>query len=251
MRDPGRSAGHVRVVGTLSPCKRWSSRTRVTVTTDSSASASPSTASPSTDNGARRRSISATPRRVRIYLLLLGSDWSVYTDRNAAEVAAELALCQRAQPRGIPVLGLCFGGQLVAASLGLRVAKAAIPEIGWRTLRSEDSSLCPDGPWFEYHFDRWHEEGDVRSFIANEAAPQGFVVGRTLALQFHPEVTPATVSQWLRAAPDEVAAAGGDIEAIEAETAVLSTDARERCHRLVDTFLAEIASRPALRDAPA
>jgi hypothetical protein len=80
--------------------------------------------------------------------------------------------------------------------------------------------------------------------MRNSLSPQGFVFGRTLGLQFHPEVTPATVSNWLRAAPEEVAAAGEVIESIEAETAQLADDARRRCHLLVDVFLDTVANAP-------
>jgi GMP synthase-like glutamine amidotransferase len=124
------------------------------------------------------------------------------------------------------------------------VTRAAQPEIGWRVLDSDDVSFCGTGPWFQYHFDRWSDAGPVRSFMRNAISPQAFVFGRTLGLQFHPEVTPATVSSWLRAAPHHVAAAGEDIEVIEAETARLAEDARSRCHRLVDAFLDTVATAP-------
>ncbi|HEY5272495.1 MAG TPA: gamma-glutamyl-gamma-aminobutyrate hydrolase family protein [Acidimicrobiales bacterium] len=180
-------------------------------------------------------------------VLSLGSDWSVYdasTAPSALSAAPERALVRRAARRGVPVLGICYGGQLCASALGAEVRRAEQPEIGWRLLESDDVSFCGTGPWFQYHFDRWSDGGPVRSFMRNQVSPQAFVFGRTLGLQFHPEVTPATVSTWLRAAPDDVAAAGGVIEEIEAETALLADDARLRCHRLVDAFFDTVASAP-------
>jgi GMP synthase-like glutamine amidotransferase len=174
----------------------------------------------------------------------LGSDWSVYDARDQFSAKPERALVRRAVRRGVPVLGICYGGQLCASALGAEVARAAQPEIGWLVLDSDDVSFCGTGPWFQYHFDRWSDAGPVRSFMRNAISPQAFVFGRTLGLQFHPEVTPATVSSWLRAAPHDVAAAGEDIEVIEAETVRLAEDARSRCHRLVDAFLDTVATAP-------
>ncbi len=174
----------------------------------------------------------------------LGSDWSVFDTRAQFSAEPERALVRRAARRGVPVFGICYGGQLCASALGAEVTRAAQPEIGWRVLDSDDVSFCGTGPWFQYHFDRWSDTGPVHSFMRNAVAPQAFVFGRTLGLQFHPEVTPETVSSWLRAAPHDVAAAGEEIEAIEAETAGLAEDARRRCHRLVDVFLDTVAGAP-------
>ena len=177
-------------------------------------------------------------------VLSLGSDWSVYDASTESSAEAERALVRRAARRGVPVLGICYGGQLCASALGAEVTRAAQPEIGWRVLDSDDVSFCGTGPWFQYHFDRWTDGGPVRSFMRNSLSPQGFVFGRILGLQFHPEVTPVTVSSWLRAAPEDVAAAGEVIESIEAETAQRADDARSRCHQLVDVFLDTVASAP-------
>jgi GMP synthase-like glutamine amidotransferase len=174
----------------------------------------------------------------------LGSDWSVYDASTGSSAEPERAFVRRAAHRGVPVLGICYGGQLCASALGAPVKRAAKPEIGWRVLESDDLSFCSTGPWFQYHFDRWTDSGPVHSFMRNSLSPQAFVFGRTLGLQFHPEVTPATVSTWLRAAPEEIAAAGENIEGIEAETAQFAADARIRCHRLVDVFLDTVASAP-------
>jgi len=177
-------------------------------------------------------------------IVLLGSDWSVYDEAFAQSARIERDLVRGAAKRGVPVLGICYGGQLVASALGCAVERAPIAEIGWRVLESDDDGLCGDGPWFQYHFDRWVDSGPVRSFMRNGAGPQAFVVGRALGVQFHPEVTPETVSTWLRAAPLDVAAAGEVIEQIEASTALIAADARSRCHRLVDVFLETIATAP-------
>jgi GMP synthase-like glutamine amidotransferase len=136
----------------------------------------------------------------------------------------------------VPLLGICFGAQLIASALGCVIERAPSPEIGWRTLECGENSLVDTGPWFQYHADRWIDAGPVRSFMHNDVGPQAFALGRILAVQFHPEVTAMTASRWLRTAPEEVRAAGEVIEEIEEQTGALIDDARRRCHRLVDVF---------------
>ena len=164
-------------------------------------------------------------------LLLLGSDWSVHDPALGDEVEAEAALVRQAVERGTPVLAICYGAQLSARAFGCQVTRAERPEVGWRTITSEDENLCPSGPWFQLHFDRWWDSGPVRSFAANDDAPQAFRLGRLLAVQFHPEVTPVTAARWLREGRFDGAT-------VERELERFSEDALRRAHLLVDKYLA-------------
>src|ERR1700722_9473000 len=79
-------------------------------------------------------------------IVLLGSDWSVYDGAFAASADIERALGRRAAERGVPVLGICYGGQLCASAFGCTVERAPVAEIGWRSLESDDLGLCGSGP---------------------------------------------------------------------------------------------------------
>ena len=57
-------------------------------------------------------------------------------DLHIPEVAAELAYVEQAIARDIPVLGLCFGGQMLAKALGGEIEKAPHPELGWHAIES-------------------------------------------------------------------------------------------------------------------
>lgn len=173
-------------------------------------------------------------------LVLLGSDRSVHDPAHAGVVAAEQALVHRARARGVPILGVCYGGQLAAAALGATVARAPVGEYGWFEVETTVPWLS--GPWFQFHGDRWSGGDGVPSIATSPRAPQAFRQGRTLGVQFHPEVTPNTARRWLAAAEPAVIAAGGDPSTIEAELDLLAPDARIRCHRLVDAFLEEVAA---------
>src|SRR5581483_11847784 len=71
------------------------------------------------------------PEAAADLIVLLGSDWSVYDPTWRDAVAAEQALVLRSQSRGVPILAICFGAQLVASALGLSVTRAERPEVGW------------------------------------------------------------------------------------------------------------------------
>ena len=132
----------------------------------------------------------------------LGSIWSVYDTATIGNwIGAELAFLAEAHRRDIPVLGICFGGQALAAALGGTVSRSPHPEVGWRTVESDKPEVLSNGPWMQWHFDRFTVPPGATELARNRAGPQAFTTGRSLGLQFHPEVTAEIVSGWLDGAP--------------------------------------------------
>ena len=170
-------------------------------------------------------------------VVLLGSDWSVYDETHAESVRAEMDLVARAQRDEVPVLGICFGGQLISRSLGLDVGRCEVPEIGWRTLSSLDDAALHPGPWFQYHFDRWFAGPGIPQIASSSSGPQAYWFGKTLSLQFHPEVTEATIRRWCEEGRDSIEGVGEDLDTILADTTRHIGSARARCYELVDRFL--------------
>jgi len=172
-------------------------------------------------------------------VLLLGAPWSTYDHALIGSwVLPEIDAVQRADEQGVPMLGICFGGQLLASALGGAVERSASPEVGWYDVHSDDESFVPEGPWFQWHFDRWQLPPDAREVARNDAASQAFLLRRNLAFQFHPELTSDTLRQWLEADGEaEVRAAGFDPEVLLSSTRAREGEARLRTHRLVDGFL--------------
>ena len=68
-------------------------------------------------------------------VVALGAAWSAYDDSLHSWLLPELQLLRDAHEAQVPVLGVCFGGQLLAAAHGGSVAAAAQPEIGWYDVR--------------------------------------------------------------------------------------------------------------------
>ena len=168
----------------------------------------------------------------------LGSRWAVYDER-LPWVAGEVAMVREALDNGVGVLGVCFGGQLLARALGGTVSRSADPEVGWRPVHSSRADLVPDGPWFQWHFDRFTVPPGAVEVARNDSAPQAFVQGRGLGLQFHPEVDAALVDHWIGEDADagDIARLGLQAGEIRARTAELADDAARRLRLLVGGFL--------------
>jgi GMP synthase-like glutamine amidotransferase len=174
----------------------------------------------------------------------MGSPWGVWEDNRIGNwLLPELAQAKSAHDEGVPILGICFGGQLMARALGSRVERATRPEVGWMEITSDIPELSR-GPWFQYHWDRWFTPPIGREIARTNVGPQAFIAGRTLALQFHPEINIEILDLWL--AMDggcaEVESVGIVPEALRDETRRVQESARKRTHALVDFFLQDIVT---------
>ena len=176
----------------------------------------------------------------------MGAAWSVYDEATIGSwVGAEIAFLRAALAAGVPVLGICFGGQALAAALGGRVLPASEPEIGWRMVTTSRPDLVEPGPWFQWHSDRWELPPGVTAFASTPVAGQAFVAGRALGLQFHPELTPAMLDGWLGNGGDAALAALGVNAGLLAEqTRLLAAGAERRAHELVRRFVQQVAVSP-------
>lgn len=166
------------------------------------------------------------------------------TDRIAGWIHDELDLLRRADSAGVPVLGVCFGGQALAAAHGGRVVRSERAQIGWHPLTPVLSCPHLTGPWMQWHVDRFEPPTDAEILAADHIGVQAFTLRRNLGLQFHPEVTPTHVDRWLDGAGrDELLANGLDPDDLLAETVALQADVAPRTEALVDWFLADVARR--------
>jgi GMP synthase-like glutamine amidotransferase len=159
-------------------------------------------------------------------------------DTHEPAVRAELELLDRAVARDVPVLGLCFGGQVLAAVLGGEIEAAPTPELGWREIATDDPEAVPRGPWLEWHYERFTTPPGAVEVARTADASQAFRIGPHLGVQFHPESTVAIVERWARLDVDRLAARGisdgvGLLRAPEAHRQA----AADAAFRLFDAFL--------------
>jgi GMP synthase-like glutamine amidotransferase len=172
-------------------------------------------------------------------IVSLGSESAAYDDR-LPWIGRELELLGAAVAADVPVLGICFGGQLLARTLGAQVSRAPEPEIGWGAVRSDCPDLIAPGPWFQWHFDSFTCPAGATLLARNDAGPQAFVHGRSLGLQFHPEVDLEILASWVAVYREELDRHGVDAEALLRHTTAIGEQAREVSWRLLDGFYERI-----------
>jgi GMP synthase-like glutamine amidotransferase len=163
-------------------------------------------------------------------VVALGSDRSVHASKDPW-IAEQVAFLRAAHDAGVPVVGICFGGQALAAALGATVSRAPETEIGWIDVQGEDGF---GGRWFTWHEDVFDLPPGATELARAGSGVQAFAAGPSVGLQFHPEVTPAIVDDWLDGAPAAVADPGP----LRAETAETVAVARERAFALMDRIAA-------------
>lgn len=134
-------------------------------------------------------------------LLLLGSDKSAHDERWTSSVTSEIRLVRAALEAGTPVMGICYGVQLMARALGGTSWRSDRPELGWQRVDTTDPVLCPEGPWGQMHSDVFSPGPTSRVVGTSWRGPQCIVDdawgARAIGWQFHPEVTPETYERWV------------------------------------------------------
>jgi GMP synthase-like glutamine amidotransferase len=132
---------------------------------------------------------------------------------------------------GTPIIGVCLGAQMVAEVLGGSAARASRPEIGWHEVEmtaaaADDPVLGELPPRFEAF--QWHSyaatpPGGAATLAASPVSVQGYRVGdRVWGIQFHAEVTIASIEQWVAEANDP------DAERIAVDGEALLAESREK-----------------------
>ena len=170
----------------------------------------------------------------------LGSEFPAYDDSRPF-VPREALLMRRAVDADVPVLGLCFGGQMLARVLGGQVYRSPDSEIGWLPVRTRDPELVPEGPWFQWHFDTLTTPPGATLVAESDQGPQAFVAGRSLGLQFHPEVTPEIMDEWVRVYRSELDEEGIDPDALLEETDRRAQQSRRTSWQLLERYLDGVA----------
>jgi GMP synthase-like glutamine amidotransferase len=128
-----------------------------------------------------------------------------------------LELVRLAVREGVPVIGHCLGGQILAKALGAEVTRASVVEIGWTPVSVAPQPESRD--WFggasAFTTFSWHNETfalppGARGVLSSEhCANQAFVLGPHLGLQCHVEVTAPIVRAWCASGAAEIERCAG------------------------------------------
>lgn len=140
-------------------------------------------------------------------LIVLGGPMNVDQIDDYPNLATEMTLIQDALDRGISVLGICLGAQLLARALGSRVKPDHAREIGWYDVEltkegADDPVLSAFGSRQKVF--QWHEDaidlpvGATHLASSDACKVQAFRYGeRAYGFQFHLEVNRSLIERWL------------------------------------------------------
>jgi GMP synthase (glutamine-hydrolysing) len=178
------------------------------------------------------------------HLVILGGPMAVYEMNQFPHLIVEAEMIRAAIDAKKHVMGVCLGAQMLAHVLGAGVYPGPEKEIGWYevTLSNEGmgdplmSVLALPGRdvahVFQLHGDTFDlPEGGVRLASSDLYPHQAFRYGdRVYGLQFHIEVTPAIVGDWI--ADQE----GIDCASILADSERLFVSYRRRAGKFYELF---------------
>jgi GMP synthase-like glutamine amidotransferase len=183
-------------------------------------------------------------------LIVMGGWQRADRDADSPWLASVRSLLAAAVHSGLPTLGVCLGGQLLATAAGGAVARAENPEYGAQLVAKRQAAaddvlfrelpITPDV--IQWHVDEITRLPPGAVLLASSPAceVQAFRVGpRAWGLQFHIETTPGLVSRW--AAEDAAALADYDLEAILERATRAHDDIAETWQPFAERFARVVA----------
>lgn len=175
-------------------------------------------------------------------VLPLGCTAGVYERDVATWMNDEIAFLAEAHRRRVPILGICFGGQSLAAALGAHVEQAQHAEIGWVTVETSDPEAIAAGPWMAWHIDHFQVPRGATELARTDRASHAYRLDRSVGLQFHPEVDEALVELWAKEPPDSYFAGhGADRDDLLHNLHENIAEAQVNTFKLVDWFVETVA----------
>jgi len=139
----------------------------------------------------------------------------------------------QAVDRGLPVLGICLGAQLIAAAIGGRTLRGRAPEYGWvdisPTRQGREDPLIGHmssvEPIFQWHSDTFTLPHDAVHLAESETCShQAFRYGDNVyGLQFHLEADRPLIKRWLET-PHRPGEFGGPQPALDVRGVLAKTD---------------------------
>ncbi|XXF81444.1 glutamine amidotransferase [Myxococcaceae bacterium GXIMD 01537] len=166
-------------------------------------------------------------------VVVMGGSMGVYEAPQYPFLQEELGVLAARLKADRPVLGVCLGAQMLAATAGSRVhpgsagLELGVEAVRWSDAGRADAALgalareTPAGglPVAQWHGDTFEPVRGATLLASSERyAWQAFRLGASYGVQFHPEVDEAVFREWARMWPGQMERAGLPWGRFEAET---------------------------------
>jgi GMP synthase-like glutamine amidotransferase len=141
-------------------------------------------------------------------LVSLGGPMGANDEVDYPWIRNELLFMRQAHDLGLPIAGICLGGQMLARALGGKVVTNPHPEIGWFEVKVNDegaqdalmsaAGLLPH--FYQWHYDTFFPPKEAIILAESPICPrQAFRIGESAyGFQFHPEADFQLVDEWLQ-----------------------------------------------------
>ena len=197
------------------------------------------------------------PRPLESYDAVLVFGGAMHADQDSRHpwLHDETVWLRQLLGRGVPVLGICLGAQLLARAAGSWVGPLPEPEIGWVEVELTEagagdpvlSALPRSFEAFQWHHYTYGLPDGAVELARNGACTQGFRLGEACwGVQFHPEVTAVQLEGWA----DDPDDPPPDADGLRAEIPLKIGRWNELGRTICAAFL-EAAERVPARSAPA
>ncbi len=136
-------------------------------------------------------------------LVVLGGPMGAYERDRYPFLNSSAHVLERAVDDGLPALAICLGAQLLAQVAGGAARAGSGVEWGYTGIRLTSQGQADpvlagcEGEHFSFHSDTFDLPAGTELLACSDAYPQAFRVGSALAIQFHPELSPAGITRLL------------------------------------------------------
>ena len=187
-----------------------------------------------------------------VLVVVLGNDHGVYEKVERPYIAREEEWLAARVTHERPILGVCFGAQILASALGAEVFRGEKKIVGFMAVtptpagQSSPVRFFADVPVMEWHGDTFTlPNRATRLAGSSDYENEAFAIDDwALAVQFHPETTPEMHERWLTDSREWVEGAGYDLEALRRERDEYSAAMQVASQAMLREWLSNLEKKP-------